>query len=229
MRLARPAHPMAAATAAAVFLLAGCGGGGDGSKDDKIDGAGGSADKSASPSKSGAPAEGDTADFRTSDIELPDDIDMVFAWEKPADDNKAAALDGAADYMRALNHGTVEQDPKDPVLLRHTIPLQTAAEFATAKIKADVKEGLTVTGKERIYNEEVGDMVKGNLIEVAFCVDQSDFFSKEIKTGKTRRTEASDKDYTRLTLVMQKPKQKQRAWKARTFLFEGEAVEKCKG
>ncbi len=227
MRLARPAHPLAAATVAAVFLLAGCGGENDGSKGDKIDGAGGSADKSASPSKSDAPAEGDAADFRTSDIELPDDVELVFDWKQPSDKEKAAALDGAADYMRALMHGTVAQDPKDPVVGKHTVPLQTAEKFATRLIEMDVKDGVTATGEERYYRANIGEVVDGKLVEVAFCVDQSKFYDKDVETGKVRRTEEDASSYMRYTLVMQKPKG-EGPWKARGFEFEGKAVTQCR-
>ncbi|UNS97268.1 hypothetical protein MMF93_12705 [Streptomyces tubbatahanensis] len=228
MRLARPVHPLAAATAAAVFLLAGCGGGGGGSKDDKIDGAGGSADKSASPSKSDAPAEGDAADFRTSDIELPDDVKLVFDWKQPSDEEKAAALDGAADYLRVVRRGMVKDDPDDPVLAEHTVPLQTAAEYATHMRKQHAEKNYTVTGSERLYKEQVGEPVDGKLVEVAFCSDQSEIFSKEIKTGKVIRNSATDdKNFVRFSVVMQKSSSGGESWKARSVEVTEKAVKQC--
>ncbi|MBO8195207.1 hypothetical protein ITI46_26680 [Streptomyces oryzae] len=229
MRLTRPAVSLAAAAVAAALLLAGCGGGeGGGSQGDKIEGAddSGKGGKSPSPSKKGKDSPGD---FRTSDIKLPDDIELVFDWEQPSDPAKAAALDGAADYMRAMDHGTVKQDPKDPVLARHAVPLQTAAEAATKKIKADVDKGYTVTGKERFSHERVGDVVDGRLVEVSFCMNQKDSFSKEIKTGKVLRTEESAASYLRLSLVMQKPDKPGQVWKARTFELKGEGKKTCMG
>ncbi|MBQ1161753.1 hypothetical protein KBZ21_27285, partial [Streptomyces sp. A73] len=154
---------------------------------------------------------------------------MVFDWEQPSDPDKAAALDGAADYMRAMNHGSVKQDPKDPVLMRHVVPLQTAEEAATKKVKADVKDGLSVTGKERFSHAKIGDVVDSKLVEVSFCMDQREFFSKEIKTGKIRRTEPSEGDFMRLSLVMQKPDESKQVWKARTFVFKGEGRKTCEG
>ncbi|MFE0880090.1 hypothetical protein ACFW4X_35260 [Streptomyces smyrnaeus] len=228
MHLTRPAVSLAAATAAAALLLAGCGGGDDGdSKSDKIEGADSSKDKSPSPKKNEGTQEKEP-DFRTSDIELPDDVKLVFDWDQPSDPDKAAALDGAADYMRALLHGTVKQDPKDPVLAKHVVPLQTAQEFATTVIKMDVKDGVTATGEERYYRENVGEVVDGKLAEVAFCVDQSKIFDRKIKSGKVLHTEESASSYMRYTLVMQKSDKKGLHWKARTFEFEGKAVEQCK-
>ncbi|WP_030407183.1 hypothetical protein [Streptomyces albus] len=229
MQLPRRAASLAAVAAASAVLLAGCGND-DGPSDGKIEGADSAKKTSAAPT----PTKGEDApkeerpDFRTSDITLPEDIKLVFDWKQPDDPEKAAALDGAADYMRAVTHGTVEQDPKDPVLARHVVPLQTAEQYATAVIKMDVKDEVTATGEERYYREHVGDVVGGGLAEVAFCVDQSKFFSKKIKTGKVLRTEENASSYMRYTLVMQKPEKPGLPWKARSFEFEGKAVKKCK-
>ncbi|MFI8852079.1 hypothetical protein ACIGW3_18100 [Streptomyces sp. NPDC053499] len=227
----RPAVSLAAAAVAAALLLAGCGGGDDGdSKGDKIEGADDAGQKSSpGPEKSESGSEKKEPDFRTSDIKLPDDLKMVFDWEQPSNAEKAAALDGAADYMRAMNHGSVKQDPKDPVLARHVVPLQTAEEAAVKKVKADVKDGLSVTGTERFSHAKIGDVVNKKLVEVSFCMDQRKFFSKEIKTGRVHRTQPSESDFMRLSLVMQKPEKSQQVWKARTFVFKGEGRKKCEG
>ncbi|WP_051803555.1 MULTISPECIES: hypothetical protein [Streptomyces] len=229
MQLPRRAASLAAVAAASAVLLAGCGND-DGPSDGKIEGADSAKKTSATPT----PTKGEDApkeerpDFRTSDITLPEDIKLVFDWKQPDDPEKAAALDGAADYMRAIDHGTVKQDPKDPVLARHVVPLQTAEAFATKKVQIDVDKGYTVTGEERYSKAEVGDVVDGKLAEVSFCMDQSKLFSKEIKTGKVLRTEESAASYMRLTLVMQKPDAKNSPWKARTFEAEERAVKQCK-
>ncbi|WP_432107033.1 hypothetical protein [Streptomyces sp. AA1529] len=229
MRPTRSAVPLAAVAAAVALLVSGCGGGEDGDgKSGKIDGAEDAGKKSPSAESSSPGKEDAPGDFRTSDIELPDDLELVFDWDQPSDPDKAAALAGAADYMRALMHSTMKQDPKDPVLAKHVVPLQTAQEYATLLIKARIKDGVTVTGKDRYYREKVGDVADGHLAEVSFCVDQSDFFAKEIKSGKVLHTEESASSYMRYTLVMDKAKDSA-LWRARTFQYEGKAVKQCKG
>ncbi|WP_432109163.1 hypothetical protein [Streptomyces sp. AA1529] len=230
MRPTRSAVPLAAVAAAVALLVSGCGGGEDGDgKSGKIDGAEDAGKKSPS-AESSSPGKGDApGDFRTSDIELPDDVKLVFDWDQPSNPDKAAALAGAADYMRAMDHGTVKQDPKDPVLAKHVVPLQTAQKAAVKKVKADVKGGYTVTGTERFSHERIGDVVDGRLIEVSFCMNQKDAFSKEVKTGKVLRTEESEGDYLRLSLVMQKPDEAGQTWRARSFVFKGEGKKKCTG
>ncbi|WP_431982108.1 hypothetical protein [Streptomyces qinglanensis] len=228
MRPTRSAVPLAAVAVAVALLVSGCGGGDDGDgKGGTIDGAE-DAGKKSPGAESSSPGEKDApGDFRTSDIELPDDLELVFDWDQPSDPDKAAALDGAADYMRAQMHAVAEQDPKDPVLTKHVVPLQTAQEYAALLVKAHVEDGVTVTGQDRYYREEVGDVVDENLAEVSFCVDQSDFFAKKIKSGKVLRTEENASSYMRFTIVMEKDSAA--LWKARTFQYKPKAVKQCKG
>ncbi|MBO8196475.1 hypothetical protein ITI46_33310 [Streptomyces oryzae] len=227
MRLTRPAVSLAATAVAAALLLAGCGGGeGGGSQSDKIEGAddSGKGGKSPSPSKKGKDSPGD---FRTSDIKLPDDVKQVFDWEQPSDPDKAAALDGAADYMRAMMHAMAEQDPKDPLLSAHAVPLGDAQEYASYIAGEGKKRGFTVTGTERYYKEQLGELTKKGLIEVDYCVDQAKLFSKKAKTGKVLRTSPSDESYLHFELVMQKPSKSGGSWKARAVTVTEKAVKQC--
>lgn len=233
MQLARHAVSLAALAAVSSLVLTGCGGGDDGGKDDKIEGAGSPSETKkgsdgGDQDESGAGAKDKPGDFRTSDIKLPSDLDLVFDWQKPSDPEKAAALDGAADYMRAMMHGTVKQDPKDPVLGEHTVPLQSAQEYASGMVEASSKRGYSVTGQERYYNEQVGDVAKGKLAEVSYCANQAKLFSKKVKTGKVVRNSPSDNSYLLFELVMQKPSKPGGPWKARTAEVTEGAVEKCR-
>ncbi|MBQ0868803.1 hypothetical protein [Streptomyces sp. RK75] len=228
MHLTRPAVSLAAATAAAALLLAGCGGGEDGdSKSDKIEGADSSKDKSPSPEKSSDGAKDAPGDFRTSDIKLPDDVKLVFDWEQPSNPEKAAALDGAADFMRAQMHAMAKQDPKDPVLANKTVPLQSAQEYVTSLVGSTSKKGYSVTGKERYYKEHVGDVIDGKLAEVTYCADQAEIFSKDANSGKVIRNPTSDKRYLYFELVMQKSSKTEEPWKARTASVTEAAVKQC--
>ncbi|MGI5352672.1 hypothetical protein ACQEU8_31485 [Streptomyces sp. CA-250714] len=229
MHLTRPAASLAAATAAAALLLAGCGGSDGDSKSDKIEGADTTKDKSPSPKKGEGGAKDAPGDFRTSDIKLPSDVKLVFDWKQPSDPDKAAALDGAADYMRVVRHGMVKEDPKDPLIAKHTVPLQDAQDYATYMMDQHAKKNYTVTGSERFYKEQVGDLVDEKLVEIAFCSDQRKIFSKEIKTGKViRSTGSSDENFLRFSVVMQKPSKGDAPWKARAVDVTEKAVKQCK-
>ncbi|MGP3975517.1 hypothetical protein ACTWQF_16205 [Streptomyces sp. 8N114] len=227
MHLTRPAASLAAATAAAL-LLAGCGGSDDAdSKSDKIEGADSSKGKSTAPSKGEGGAKQKGPDFRTSDIKLPGDVKQVFDWNQPSAPEKAAALDGAADYMRAMMHAMAEQDPKDPLLTAHAVPLGDAQEYASYIAGEGKKRGYTVTGTERYYKEQVGELNESKLIEVNYCVDQAKLFSKEAKSGKVIRSSPSDESYLHFELVMQKPSKSGGSWKARAVTVTEKAVKQC--
>ncbi|GAA2091152.1 hypothetical protein GCM10009801_56640 [Streptomyces albiaxialis] len=226
MRHPRTAASLTALAAASALLLTGCGGGDDGgsAESDKIEGAGNDKKSTASSSPS---TKAPNDDFGTSNIKLPSDLKLTFDWKKPSDPEKAAALDGAADYMRAMTHGTVVQKVKDPLIAKHTVPFQSAQKFATDVVKEDVKNRHTATGEWPQYRAKVGEIVKGKLVEVSFCADQSKFFSKEIKTGKVLRTKPSDKDYMYFTLVMERASKSAKTWRARTNELKLEAVKEC--
>ncbi|MFG3259191.1 hypothetical protein [Streptomyces sp. NPDC048172] len=220
---------LTALAAATALLLTGCGGGDDGGGDkaDNIEGAGNDKKpaKSSSPS---SPTKNAGSDFGTSDIKLPSDLKLTFDWKRPSDPEKAGALDGAADYMRALMHGTTSQNPKDPLIGKHSVPLQSAQKYATSTVKMDVEDKFTVTGEERYYREKVGDVANGKLAQVTFCSNQSKLFSKEVKSGKVLRSKPSDESYLHFTLVMQKPSKAGEPWPARSFDLKSKAVDQCK-
>ncbi|MEU3191128.1 hypothetical protein ABZ686_10900 [Streptomyces sp. NPDC006992] len=230
MRPTRSAVPLAALAAAAALFVSGCGGGDDGDgKGGKIDGAGDAGKKSPSAAESSPGKKNTPGDFRTSDIELPDDVKLVFDWDQPSDPDKAAALDGAADYMRVVRHGMVKASPKDPLIAQHTVPLQNAQEYANTLMDRQAQKNYTITGAERFYKEQVGDLVDGKLVEVAFCSDQSRIFSKQIKTGKVLRDATSgDDNFLRFSVVVQKPSQGDASWKARSVEVTEGAVKQCK-
>ncbi|MGC0427908.1 Asp-tRNA(Asn)/Glu-tRNA(Gln) amidotransferase A subunit family amidase [Streptomyces sp. SAI-195] len=107
--MARSALTLTAATfaATAALLLTACGG--EDSSPDDIKGA----ETEASSSSPSASASG-AADVKRPDVSLPKDLKLVFDFDRPSDAGQAAALEDAANYIRALNHGITEQDAKDP-------------------------------------------------------------------------------------------------------------------
>ncbi|MET9184015.1 hypothetical protein [Streptomyces tendae] len=221
--MARSALTMTAATFAttAALLLTACGG--EDSSPDDIKGAEtGKSSSSPSASASGA------ADVDRPDVSLPEDLKLVFDFEKPSDTDAAAALDDAANYIRALNHGITEQDVKDPAYGFYSAA--GAARYAESQIQEYVDGGWTLTGEDRYYQAEtnpVGEGEKAKSILVTFCEDQSKAYGKEVKTGKVHRTEESLASYQKFSLLMA-PQQDSPVWRAQQITVEGKAAE-CRG
>lgn len=215
----------AAFTATAALLLTACGGSGDDSSPDDIKGAETGANGS-SPSAS-ASASG-ASDANRPDVSLPDDLKLVFDFEKPSDTDQAAALEDAANYIRALNHGITEQNAKDPA--HGFYSAAGAARYAESQIKEYVDGGWTLTGEDRYYQaatSPVGEGKKAKSILVTFCEDQSKAYGKEVKTGKVHLTEESPASYQKFSLLMA-PQQDSPVWRAQQITVEGKAAA-CRG
>ncbi|MGW7277540.1 hypothetical protein ACWGIV_04375 [Streptomyces sp. NPDC054844] len=221
--MARSALTTTAATftATAALLLTACGGGGDDTSSDDIKGAG-TGSPSASASALNAP------DANRPDVRLPEDLELVFDFEKPSDVDAAAALDDAANYIRALNHGITEQNAKDPAYRFYSAA--GATRYAESQIKEYVDGGWTLTGEDRYYQAEtspVGEAEKAKTILVTFCEDQSKAYGKEVKTGKVHRTEESLASYQKFSILMAS-QQDSPVWRAQQITVEGKAAE-CRG
>ncbi|WP_405733103.1 hypothetical protein OG885_19395 [Streptomyces sp. NBC_00028] len=216
--------PVAAALAAtASLLLTACGSGDDGSKgNDKIAGADqGSATPSASASASGAPAE-DKPDGV--DVSLPKDVDFVFDWEKPKDKNEAAAMDDAANFLRAIYRGVDKGTTKDAAVA--TYAAGGALKYATTQIDAYIKGGWTVTGTRRHYDATTRSAANGSSVEVAFCSDSTKFYAREIKTRKVLTTDPSITDFSYFKIIMVKHPTGTDLWQASNVYVEEKAA-KC--
>ncbi|MFF5522718.1 hypothetical protein [Streptomyces coeruleorubidus] len=205
-------------TVAAALLLTACGGGGDRSSDG-VEGAG---KRAGEPSASASgPA---SADVERPDVSVPEDLDLVFDFEKPSDQDSAAALEDAANYLRALNHGITKQDPADPAFRFYSSG--QAAQYAHSQIKEYVDGGWTLTGTDRYYDAEVSpsdETEKIKTVSVTFCEDQSKVFGREVKSEKVHRTEESLASYQKFTLLMASVKDDP-VWRAQRITVEGEAA-----
>jgi len=115
-----------------------------------------------------------------SEIELPEDVALVFDWEAPEDPDEAAALAGAADYMRSIAKGVVEQDPDDPMY--QGLSSGQARDYARDQIQQWVDGGWTKTGTDRYYDAEIDQA--GEVIGVEFCRDNSEMHGKEVESGE---------------------------------------------
>ncbi|WP_053664950.1 hypothetical protein [Streptomyces sp. NRRL F-7442] len=220
----RRSLPVAAAlVASAALLLTACGGGDDKSSDnDKIAGADQSTEtpkESATPSS--APAE-DKPDGV--DLSLPKDMNLVFDWKTPKDKNEAAAMADAANFIRAIYRGVDKRTAKDASLAAYAA--DDGLKYARTQINARLEGDWTSTGTRRHYEATTRSAPNGNSVEVAFCVDSSKFYSKEIKTGKILKGAPSITDYDYFKIIMVKVPTGDELWQASKVFVEGKAA-KC--
>lgn len=199
-------------TAAAATLLAtaltltACGGD---TGNDKIQGAEKSP-KSTSPSPSPSPTA-DDADRPKMDF--PDDVKIVFEdWKTSKGPKAQAALDDAANYVRSIYHGIVEQDADDPAHLHYSTPTGQAQSYAEDRIKHDVAKEWTLTGVDHFYKPgiEVADGAKRAV--VTFCEDTKKIFNKEVDTDEKVPTGEDAGRYLSYTIVMEPVPEEKGLW-----------------
>ncbi|MEU8732988.1 hypothetical protein [Streptomyces tendae] len=219
--MARSALTMTAATfaATAALLLTACGG--EDSSPDDIKGA----ETGASTSSPSASASG-AAGVDRPDVSLPEDLKLVFDFEKPSDAEQAAALEDAANYIRALDHGIAQQDPNDPAYQFYSTG--GAEKYAKSQIEAWVKDGWTVTGDDRYFDASIDPVGEGKSVLVSFCRNQAKFYSKKVKTGKVNYTEENLDSYQKFSLLMSPSEASAAVWQARQIEVQGR-VKECKG
>ncbi|MFJ9670755.1 hypothetical protein ACIRP5_08155 [Streptomyces sp. NPDC101221] len=219
--MARSALTMTAAAfaATATLLLTACGG--DDSSPDGIKGA----ETGASTSSPSASAS-DAADVKRPDVSLPEDLKLVFDFERPSDAEQAAALEDAANYIRALDHGIAQQDPNDPAYQFYSTG--GAEKYAKSQIEAWVKDGWTVTGNDRYFNADINPVGEGKSVLVTFCRNQAKFYSKKVETGKVNYTEENLDSYQKFSLLMSPSEASAEVWQARQIEVQGR-VKECKG
>ncbi|MGX1560280.1 hypothetical protein [Streptomyces sp. NPDC055506] len=219
----RPLPVAAALAATAALLLTACGSGDDKPSDnDKIAGANQEAETpKGSASPSGAPAE-DKPDGV--DVSLPKDINLAFDWDKPKDKNEAAAMQDAANFVRAIYRGVDKRTTKDAALVAYSTG--DGMRYAKTQINARLKGGWTAHGTRRHYQATTRSAPNGNSVEVAFCVDSSKFYSKEIKTGKILKSAPSITSFDYFKIVMVKLPTGDGLWQASKVYVEAKAA-KC--
>jgi hypothetical protein len=206
-------------TATAALLLTACGG--EDSAPDDIKGA----ETGAGSSSPSATASG-AADVKRPDVSLPEDLKLVFDFEKPSDAEQAAALEDAANYIRALDHGIAQQDPNDPAYQFYSTG--GAEKYAKSQIEAWVKDGWTVTGNDRYFNADIDPVGEGQSVLVSFCRNQAKFYSKKVETGKVNYTDENLDSYQKFSLLMSPSEASAAVWQARQIEVQGR-VKECKG
>ncbi|MGV9454712.1 hypothetical protein [Streptomyces sp. NPDC003635] len=220
----RRSLPVAAALAAtAALLLTACGSEDDKSSDnDKIAGAEqGSEKPKESAAASGVPAETKPDGV---DVSLPKDMNLVFDWETPEDENEAAAMADAANFFRAIYRGVDTRTTEDAAVTSYSTG--DGLHYATTQINAWIDGGWTATGTLRHYDVSTRSAENGTSVEVAFCADASKFFGKEVKGGKVLKTEPSVEDFDYYKIIMVKHPTGTDLWQASKVFVETKAA-KC--
>ncbi|MEV5813963.1 hypothetical protein [Streptomyces mutabilis] len=220
----RRSLPVATALAAtAALLLTACGGGDEKSSDnDKIVGAdqgSETAKESVKPSAAGAEEKPDGVD-----VTLPKDMNLVFDWEKPKDENEAAAMSDTANFFRAIYRGVDQRTTKDASIAAYATG--EGLKYAETQINAWIEGGWTATGTLRHYDVTTRSAENGNSVEVAFCADASKFYGKEIKTEKVLKTQPSIEDFDYYKIIMVKYPTGDGLWQASKVFVETKAA-KC--
>ncbi|MFJ3796488.1 hypothetical protein ACIPSJ_09375 [Streptomyces sp. NPDC090088] len=218
--------PVAAALAVTTtLLLTACGSGDDkaGVNDKVADADQGSKKPTASASASGAPGE-DKPDGV--DVSLPKgmDLTMVFDWAEPKGKNEAAAMKDAANYLRAIYRGVGKRTTKDASLTAYAT--DDGLHYAQVQISDWIKGGWTATGTERHYDVSTRSTTNGQAVEVAFCVDSTKFYGREIETGKVLKTKPSLADFDYFKIVMVKLPTADDLWQASKVYVQTKAA-KC--
>ncbi|MEU9628653.1 hypothetical protein AB0D89_17825 [Streptomyces luteogriseus] len=220
----RHSLPVAAAlTATASLLFTACGSGDGKSGDDHkiVGGSQGAETPKESPSATRAPA-GDARDGV--DVSLPKDMNLLFDWDRPEDKDAAAAMQDAANFVRAIYRGVDKRTTKDASLVAYSTGDGTS--YAKTQINTRLDGGWTAYGTRRHYQATTRSAPNGNSVEVAFCVDSSKFYSKEIKTGKVLKGAPNITDFDYFKIMMVKLPAVDGPWQASEVFVEAKAA-KC--
>ncbi|WP_235882190.1 hypothetical protein [Streptomyces apricus] len=205
-----------------VFLLTACGGGDDKSNEDnKTVGAEQIPDK---PRKSTQPTGTEKNKPDGVDVSLPKDVNLVFDWDEPKAKNEAAAMDDAANYLRAIYRGVAKRSTRDAAVTEYSTG--DGLTYAKTQIDAWIDGGWTATGTLRHYDATTRSTANGSSVEVAFCADAGKFFGKEVKTKKILTTEPSIRDFDHFKIVMVKFPAREDLWQASKVFVEMKAA-KC--
>ncbi|CAL9532667.1 hypothetical protein SUDANB108_04100 [Streptomyces sp. enrichment culture] len=210
---------LAALSVTTALLLTACGGSGKSSDNENVAGAEQSAE---SPKDSPRPSASEAEDRPDGvDLTLPEDMDLVFDWRNPKDANEAAALDDAANSMRAIYRGVHKRTVNDAAVT--TYFTGNGLHYAKTQISIRIDAGWTATGTRRHYRAATRSAPNGTSVEVAFCVDSSKFYGKEAKTGQVRKTRPSISDFDHFKMVMIKSPAGEGLWQASKIFVEGKA------
>ncbi|MEU6179072.1 hypothetical protein [Streptomyces coeruleorubidus] len=210
----RRSLPVAAVTvmAAASLLLAGCGSGGEGSKNDKIAGADTGDEETSSTPPAPSASTGDGID--RPEMPFPKDVKLDFEAPGTSDPLQAAAANDAFNFVRAIRYGIVKQDPDNAAYKFYSEVQSPAQAYAKEQIQQRVDRKLTIAGTMRFYETKVQLTKNEESATVSFCSDTSSYYSKEVETGRVHRTEGTARDYGHWQVVMRSSEHTKGLWRA---------------
>jgi hypothetical protein len=173
--------PSSAALAAALIVavtmpaLAGCGGGSTGP--DTLP---------TGPALSGEPGRGSggPAPTRTAAgprLVFPPDVHLTFDYADTGNAAGDALLHDWEAGQRVFNAAETVPDPTFRLLARYEARNALAAAVNTLQNKRQRRQ--TIIGTRRFYQVRVGEMT-ASLARVTWCVDDSQFFARDMATGK---------------------------------------------
>ncbi|MFD6153722.1 hypothetical protein [Streptomyces sp. NPDC060243] len=211
------------ALVAASVLVAGCGG--DDEKSDKADEGKIAGTETTAPAKPSPTASEAAGEEDGPDLSLPKDVKVLLDWTAPKGAQEAAVLRDAGRFMVGLNRAMALQDEKDPAYLLYSYPGTNARKVAQDTVKDQIKAHMGVTGEERLHSPDVNIVHKGSAAVVSFCADDSHFYSKDLKTGRTLRTTPSADDHTRYEFGMASVDKSGTRWVTKEIRAQGSATE----
>ncbi|MCF3123808.1 hypothetical protein IPZ68_29480 [Streptomyces arenae] len=204
---------VAALAATTALLLTACGSSSDSS--DEIKGA--DQDTKSSPK---SPKVSPTSSAKVSDFGLPADVKVDIESATTGDKTKDQILKEQAEGLMARQRIYVDLDPDSRYLTRYYDG--EARAFYVSEIKKAKAEGRTITGLYRYYDRKVEENTDDRAI-VTYCEDRSKAFAKDIKSGKTRKTEPSPEDFIKNTATFRKTEHG--TWLMQSFRGETSAQE----
>ncbi|NHI07913.1 Lipoprotein [Streptomyces sp. KO7888] len=211
----------AALTAAVALLLTACGGGSDSDDSGKDEIAGADTGASASASASPSPSASEDGVDRP-EIKLPKDIENVFEGGATGDAKKDAVLADNERRVNSIDEAIVVDAEKHPALEFYS--KDDALMSAATYIKSFYDNNRSFSGKTRYYEREA-TFAKDGSATVTYCMDSTNTYPKDRKTGKVDRSvEASPNDYVFYNTRLEK--NADGVWQT-TSVSSTEAAERC--
>lgn len=114
-------------------------------------------------------------------LTFPRDVHLNFDYADTGDQAKDALLHDWEAGQRVFNAAETLPDPAFRLLQRYQARRALAAAVGTLQTKRQRRQ--TIIGTRRFYRVEVRELA-GPLARVVWCVDDSQFFARDVRTGR---------------------------------------------